>query len=101
MLQSNHFLRLLAEWIERAILLQVGLQRFFIRLRLELMNHLLNCFLGDMNLLLNSRMGQFLDLKSVSGRQLSVCVPPPQSSLYLLEWSKDVRASELVVTWRP
>ena len=25
----DHFLRLLAEWIERVILLQVGLQRFF------------------------------------------------------------------------
>ena len=36
----DHFFRLLAEWIERAILLQVGLQRFFIRMRLELMNQL-------------------------------------------------------------
>ena len=32
----DHFLRLLPQWIERAILLQVGLQRCFIRMRLEL-----------------------------------------------------------------
>ena len=57
----GHFLRLLAEWIERAILLQVGLQRFLIRMRLELMNQLLDCFLADVILVLDSRMGQSFD----------------------------------------
>ena len=47
------FLRLLAEWIERVILLQVGLQRFLIRMRLELMKQLLDCFLADVILLLD------------------------------------------------
>ena len=55
----DHFLRLLGEWIERVILLQVGLQRFFIRMRLELMNQLVDCFLADVILLLD---GQSLDL---------------------------------------
>ena len=40
-------------------------------------------------------------LKSISPRQLSLYVPPPQVSLCLLEWSKDVLASELVLSWRP
>ena len=55
------FLRLLAEWIERAILLQVGLQRFFIRMSFDLMNQLFDCFLADVILLLDSRMEQSLD----------------------------------------
>ena len=51
----DHFLGMLAEWIERAILLQVGLQRCFIRMRLELVNQLLDfscgcdCALGQPN----------------------------------------------------
>ena len=57
----DHFLRLLAEWIERVILLQVGLQRFPIRMRLELVNQLLDCFLAGVILLLDGRMGQSLD----------------------------------------
>ena len=44
--------------VERLILFQVGLQRFFIRIRLELTNQLLDCFLADVILLLDSRMGQ-------------------------------------------
>ena len=43
----DHYLRLLPEYIERSILPQVGMQRFFIRMRLELMNQLLDCFLAD------------------------------------------------------
>ena len=39
-------------------------------------------------------------LKYISPRQLSLYVPPSQSSLWLLEWSKGVLASELVVSWR-
>ena len=58
---GDHFLRLLAEWIERVILLQVGLQRFFIRMRLELMNQLLDCFFADVIMLLDGRMEQSLD----------------------------------------
>ena len=57
----DHFLRLLVEWVERVILLQVGLQRFSIRMRLELMNQLLGCFLAGVVLLLNGRMGQSFD----------------------------------------
>ena len=57
----DHSLRLLAEWIERVILLQVGLQRFSIRTRLELMNQLLDCFLAGVIMLLYGRMGQSLD----------------------------------------
>ena len=57
----DHVRRLLAEWIERVILLQVGLQRFLIRMRLKLMNQLLDCFLADVILLLDGRMGQSLD----------------------------------------
>ena len=40
-------------------------------------------------------------LKSISPRQVSLYVPPPQLSLCLLEWSNDVLVSELVVSWRP
>ena len=57
----DRFLRLLAEWIERAILLQVGLQRLSLRMRLELMNQLLDCFLSDVIVFLDSRMRQSLD----------------------------------------
>ena len=57
----DHFFRLLAEWIERTILLQVGLQRFFIRMRLELMNQLLDSFLANVIVLLDSRVVQSLD----------------------------------------
>ena len=57
----DHFRRLLAECIEHVILLQVGLQRFLIRMRLKLMNQLLDCFLADVILLLDGRMGQSLD----------------------------------------
>ena len=48
----HHFLRLLAEWIEREILLQVGLQRFSIRMCLEL-NELLDCFFAGEIMLLD------------------------------------------------
>ena len=47
--------------VERVNLHQVGLQRFFIWMRLELMNQLLDCFLADVILLMDSRMGQSLD----------------------------------------
>ena len=56
----DHFLRLLAEWIERVILLQVGMQRFFFRMHFELMNQLLDSFLADVILLLEGRMEQSL-----------------------------------------
>ena len=42
-------------------------------------------------------------LNAISPRQLSLYVPyvaPSQSLLCLLEWSKDVLASELLVSWR-
>ena len=42
----DHVLRLLAEWVERVILLQVCFQRFSIWMRLELMNQLLDCCLA-------------------------------------------------------
>ena len=57
----DHVLRLLAEWIERVIILQVGSQRFFNRVRFELMNQLLDCFLADVIVFLDSRMEQSLD----------------------------------------
>ena len=57
----DHFLRLLAEWIGRVILLQVGLQRFSIRMRLELMINFFICFLASLIMLLDGRMGQSLD----------------------------------------
>ena len=49
----DHFLRLLAEWVERVILLQIGFQRLSIWMRLELMNHFLDCFLAGVILLLD------------------------------------------------
>ena len=60
-LAVDHFLRLLAEWIESVILLQVDLQRFSIRMRLELMTQLLYCFLAGVIMLLDDGMGQSLD----------------------------------------
>ena len=96
-----HFLRLLAEWIERAILLEVGLQRFFIRMRLELMNQLLDCFLADAILLLDSRMGQSLDPEDYFTATTFVVRSTTNIFLCLLEWSKDVLESKLVVSWRP
>ena len=54
----DHFLRLLAEGVERVILLQVGLQHFSIWTRLELMNQILDCFLAGVILLLDGRMAQ-------------------------------------------
>ena len=39
-------------------------------------------------------------LKSIFPWQLSLYVPPSQSLLCLLEWSKEVLASELVLSWR-
>ena len=53
--------------VERVILLQVGLQRFSIRMRLELMHQLLDCFLEGAILLLDSRMELASELV-VSGR---------------------------------
>ena len=97
----DHFLRLLAEWIERAILLEVGLQRFFIRMRLELMNQLLDCFLADAILLLDSRMGQSLDPEDYFTATTFVVRSTTNIFLCLLEWSKDVLESKLVVSWRP
>ena len=55
------FLRLLAEWIERAMLLQVGLLRFLVRVILELVNQFLDCIFADVIVLLDSRMGQSLN----------------------------------------
>ena len=49
----DHFLRLLAEWVEPVILLQVGFQRLSIWMHLELMNQLLDCFLAGVILLLD------------------------------------------------
>ena len=57
----DHFLRLLAEWVEREILLQVCIQRFSIWMRLELMNQLLDCFLAGLILLSDGQLGQSLD----------------------------------------
>ena len=57
----DHPSRLLAERIERVILLQVGLQRFSIRTRLKLMNQLLDCLVAGVIMLLDGRMGQSLD----------------------------------------
>ena len=57
----DHFLRLLAEWVDHVILLQVGFQRLSIWMRLELMNQLLDCLFADVIVLLESRMGQCLD----------------------------------------
>ena len=56
----DRFLRLLAEWVERVSLFQVGLQRVSIWMRLELVNQLLDCFLAGVILLLDYRMGQSL-----------------------------------------
>ena len=42
-------------------LLQVGVQRLSIRMRLELMNQLLDCFLAGVIMLLDGRMAQSLD----------------------------------------
>ena len=50
-----------AEWIERVYFVQVGLQRFSIRMRLELMNQLLDCFLAGVIMLLDGRVGESLD----------------------------------------
>ena len=75
------------EWTERVILLQVGVQRLSIRMRLELMNQLLDCFLAGVIMLLDGRMCNPWILKSISPRQLSLYAPPPQVSLCLLEWS--------------
>ena len=47
--------------IERVILLQVGLQRFPIRMRLELMNQLLDCFFANVILLLDCSAVQSLN----------------------------------------
>ena len=95
----DHFLRLLAEWIDRVILLQVGLQRFSIRMRLELMNQLLSCFLAGVILLLNGRMGQSLDpevyftaTSTFHGHKFPYVCQNGQ---------KDILASKLVVSWSP
>ena len=56
----DHFLRLLTEWIEHAILFRVYFYRFSIRTRFELMSQLLNCFLAGVILFLNGRMVQTL-----------------------------------------
>ena len=57
----DHVFRLLAEWIGRAILLQVCFQRSSIWMCLELMNQLLDCFLAGVILLLDGRMRRSLD----------------------------------------
>ena len=89
----DHFLQLLAEWIERVILLQVGLQRFSIRMRLELMNQLLECFLAGVIMLLDGRMGQYRwILKSISPRQLSLYV----SATYFSELARMVEGRSRV-----
>ena len=59
----DHFLRLLAEWVDRVILHQVGFQRLSIWMRLELMNQLLDCLLADVIVLSDSRMVQSLEPK--------------------------------------
>ena len=66
----DHFLQLLAEWIERVILLQVGLQRFFIQMRLALVNQLFDCFLADANLFLEKNYA----IHHVWNCPLSVCL---------------------------
>ena len=51
---ADHVLRLLAEWVDRLILFQVGFQRFATWMRFKLMNQLFGCFLAGVVLLLDS-----------------------------------------------
>ena len=63
------------------------------------MNQFVDCFLADVIVLFDSRMGQSLD-SEVYFTATSFLVPS-QFSLCSSEWSEDVLASELVVSWRP
>ena len=65
-------------------------------MRLELVNQLLDCFLAGVIMLLDGRMRQSLH-PEVNFTATTVVV----RSTALLDWSKDVLASELVVSWRP
>ena len=49
---ADHFLRLLAERIERAILLEVFSQSCFVRVILELVNQFLDCLFADVIVIL-------------------------------------------------
>ena len=53
---ADHVLRLLAEWVVRVILSQIGFQRLLIWMRFELMNQLFDCFLECVIFLLNCRV---------------------------------------------
>ena len=91
----DHFLRLLAKWVERVILLQVSLQRLSIRQVLQLMNQLLDCFLAGVILLLDSRMEQSLN-PEVYFTATSFLVRSTVTTFVV----QDVLASEFVVSWR-
>ena len=92
----DHFLRLLAEWVERMILLQSA---FTASRHLDLDASriddstwgLLPC---RCDLALGRLYGNHCILKSISPRQISLYFPS-------LERSADVLASKLVVSWRP
>ena len=87
---ADDVLRLLAEWVERLILFQVGFQSFAIWMRFKLMNQLFDCFLAGVILLLDSSMWQSLDSEvDVTATGLS----------HMVDGSS--RFTRQVVSWRP
>ena len=92
----DHFLGLLAEWIERVILLQVGLQRFFGCVS----NWWINFWTASLRVWWWSWTVEWSNLwilKSVSPRQLSLYV----HRFLCACWNGRRMFSKLVVCWRP
>ena len=71
----DHFLRLLDERIERAILLLL-LQCFFVRVILELVNQFLDRLFADVIVFLDNGMGQSMDSEVYFTRTGFLYVPP-------------------------